>query len=226
MTVDQAFDESAAYYDAWVRKAIPNYDELFAVAVDLIPFSASESVDVLDLGAGTGLFSWHVLKKLPIAQFVLVDLATRLLRIARSRFREYPDQFQFVKRDYRYLAYAQQFDLVISSISIHHLDDGEKQELFGNIFSTLRPRGMFINVDQIKGPSPHMQELYWSNWLKAVQQMGATEDEIRNSVQRRKKFDRDALLVDQLQWLASAGFVDVDCVYKNWFVGVFVAAKP
>ena len=226
MTIDQAFDQTAAYYDRWVRKALPNYDELFATATELIPFSPEEPIDVLDLGAGTGLFSWHVLGKLPKARFVLVDLAPKLLTIARSRFRDKTGQFQFVEADYRHLEYTRQFDLVISSISIHHVEDREKLSLFDAIYGALRTDGLFLNVDQIKAPTTRLQALYWSNWLKVVRRRGASEDEIQNSIQRRKTYDRDALLVDQLRWLENAGFADVDCVYKNWFVGVFCAFKP
>jgi tRNA (cmo5U34)-methyltransferase len=226
VTVDQAFDQAAAYYDDWVRKALPNYDELFVAATELIPFSADEAVDVLDLGAGTGLFSWHVLQKLPGARFVLVDLATRLLAIAQSRFRDNADQFQFVEGDYQHLDFSRQFDLAISSISVHHLDDSEKQTLFGRIHNALRSGGLFINVDQVKAPTTKLQELYWSNWLKGVRERGGSEEEIRSSIRRRKEFDNDALLVDQLRWLENAGFADVDCIYKNWFVGVFCAFRP
>jgi tRNA (cmo5U34)-methyltransferase len=58
-----------------------------------------------------------------------------------------------------------------------------------------------------------------------VRRKGAAEQRIRESIQRRKVYDQDALLVDKLKWLGEAGFVDVDCVYKNYFIGVFVATK-
>jgi hypothetical protein len=33
------------------------------------------------------------------------------------------------------------------------------------------------------------------------------------------------LLADQINWLKQAGFSDVDVVYKNFFLGVFLAIK-
>ena len=57
MTIGQTFDESVEYYDAWVKIAIPSYDEIFSIAKKLIPFATHDRIEVLDLGAGTGLFS-------------------------------------------------------------------------------------------------------------------------------------------------------------------------
>ena len=57
MSIDDAFNKSAEYYDEWIRKAVPGYDELFAAALELIPFRPEEPVNVLDLGAGAGLLS-------------------------------------------------------------------------------------------------------------------------------------------------------------------------
>jgi tRNA (cmo5U34)-methyltransferase len=42
---------------------------------------------------------------------------------------------------------------------------------------------------------------------------------------RRCAFDKDALLDDQLLWLWEAGFTDVDCVYRNFKMGVFLGVK-
>ena len=36
--------------------------------------------------------------------------------------------------------------------------------------------------------------------------------------------DRDAGLFEQLSWLEQAGF-DADCIYKHYFVAVFLALK-
>jgi tRNA (cmo5U34)-methyltransferase len=148
-----------------------------------------------------------------------------MLRVAQERFRLQHLQFKYVVGNYRTLKAAQEFDLVISSLSIHHLMDGEKIELFRTIHQLLRKTGVFINIDQVRGETTYLRDLYWSHWLTQVKRVEPSEERIRESINRRTTYDRDALLVDQLQWLKEAGFVNVDCVYKNYFVGVFFACK-
>ena len=225
MAIDKAFNETVEYYDSWIRKAVPGYDDMFAIAGELLPFAADAAIDVLDLGAGTGLFASHVLERRPQGRFVLYDVAARMLDVARERFSAYPGRFRYVVDDYRNLGDVGSFDLVISSLSIHHLADQEKKELCGRIYAVLRAGGMFINIDQIKGPTPALQELYFKTWLAKVRQAGASEDELQGGIERRLAFDREATLADQLRWLEEAGFADVDCIYKNYLMGLFIGIK-
>ncbi|MBN1267762.1 MAG: class I SAM-dependent methyltransferase [Anaerolineales bacterium] len=208
-----------------MKKALPNYADIFNTAVSLIPFDTSKEIDVLDLGAGTGLFSKHVLDKYLRANFVLYDVAEKMLEVAQERFRQQPRQFKVIVGDYRELQVNQEFDLVISSLSIHHLTDEEKARLFCSVYDLLRKDGVFINIDQIRGETAYLRDLYWENWLARVRRVEASEERIQESINRRTKYDRDAPLWHQLQWLKEAGFVNVDCVYKNYFVGVFFASK-
>jgi len=224
-TIAQAFDDSVAYYDDWMRVALPSYDGIFAAALEQIPFEKSVQIRVLDLGAGTGLFSWQVLEEYPAAMFTLCDLAPKMLEIARGRFAVYPDQFTYRVEDYRQMFTDQKFDLVISSLSIHHLSDEDKRTLFVHIHSLLDDGGLFINIDQIWGPTEYWQTYYWDQWLEKVRCSGASEEQIEASIQRRKTYDREASLADQLEWLGQAGFSQVDCVYKHAFIGVFCAFK-
>jgi tRNA (cmo5U34)-methyltransferase len=168
MTIDAAFNATVAYYDDWMTKALPNYSDLFGSAMALLPFKPEAALEVLDLGAGTGLFSKHVLGKYPHARFVLVDLADKMLDVARQRFGDGSDQFQYVVADYRTLEGQAEYDLVISSLSIHHLEDADKQALFGSIYSILRKGGIFVNVDQIRGETAYLRELYWNHYLEQV----------------------------------------------------------
>jgi tRNA (cmo5U34)-methyltransferase len=225
MTIDEAFNASIEYYDDWMMKALPNYMDIFNTALELMPFEPSASIKILDLGAGTGLFSKHVLEKYPKASFVLYDLAEKMLGVARERFGNNPQQFKYILGDYRKIQGKDEYDLVISSLSIHHLEDKEKFELFGSIYKLLRKGGIFINIDQIRGDTHYLGDLYWNHWLEQVRRAGFTEERIQESINRRIPYDRDALLVDQLQWLKSNGFKNVDCIYKNFFVGVFLAIK-
>jgi tRNA (cmo5U34)-methyltransferase len=225
MTIGDAFDAAVGYYDDWIRKALPGYDELFSTATSLIPFESDREFDVLDLGAGTGLFSKHVFEAFPRARFTLVDVAEKLLDSARLRFAELPGQFAYVTADYRSIEPPPQYDVVVSSLSIHHLTDEEKQDLFRRVHRLVREGGVFLNVDQIRAESLQMEELYRVRWLEHVRREGASERQVAESLERRRVFDHDALLGDQLKWLREAGFTSADCVYKNWFVGVFLAVR-
>jgi tRNA (cmo5U34)-methyltransferase len=131
----------------------------------------------------------------------------------------------YVAGDYRSFNEQESYDLVISSLSIHHLSDPEKQELFRHIFQALKPGGIFLNMDQIKGPTPALQETYCRKWEEITRINGATEDEILGGVERRRLYDREATLENQLQWLREAGFREADCVYKKWLMGLFYARK-
>lgn len=225
MTIDKAFDQTVAYYDDWMRRALPSYHDLFGVATRVMPFETDAPIRVLDLGAGTGLFSEHVLGRYPNGTFVLYDLAAKMLAVAKERFDRHREQFEFVIEDYRELQAVDSFDLVISSLSIHHLTHEDKRALFHQIYGALKDGGAFVHIDQVRGETPYLQRLYWEMWLQKVRESGAPEEQIQESIGRRQTYDIDALLADQIQWLKEAGFANVDCVYKHTFVGVFLAMK-
>jgi tRNA (cmo5U34)-methyltransferase len=220
----QAFDEAAPDYDSWVRKALPTYEELFNVATEVVPLERGEEICVADLGAGSGLFSARLLKAFPKARFELFDASTEMLDRARKRFASRDNQFSFNVLDMTSFHSTSRFDAVVSSLAIHHLEHDQKRELFRQIWLALRPGGVFVNVDQVRGDSG-FSNLYWDAWLRKVREAGAPESQIQASIARRREFDRDASLSDQLSWLQSVGF-EADCIYKHYFVAVFLAIKP
>ncbi len=222
-SVEQAFSQAAPEYDIWVKQALPAYDELFSTAVEIIPFAHDRPITVADLGAGSGLFAAHVQAVYPKASFTLVDASSEMLDLARKRFQHRTESFTFVEKRLEDFADTERFDVVISSLAIHHLENADKRSLFKRIFAALRPGGAFINVDQIMGQPP-FDRLYWETWLDKVRVAGASEAKIQTSINRRREFDRDASLSDQLRWLKEAGFA-ADCIYKHYFVAVFLALK-
>ena len=50
MTIGQAFDQSVEYYDNWMKLALPSYDEIFSVAIELIPFDESDAIEIFRFG--------------------------------------------------------------------------------------------------------------------------------------------------------------------------------
>ena len=215
------------YYDDWIKKAISCYHDIFSIATEIIPFSRNSKIRVLDLGAGTGLFSKFIIAKYPYAKFILYDVAYKMLMVAKERFKNKSNQFKFIIDDYKNLKTKKigDFDLVISSLSIHHLDNFEKKRLFNDSYKILNNNGIFINIDEIKGETKYIQKLYWNKWLEKIKKNGITEKQIKASIQRRKKYDKESTLIEQIKWMNDSGFSNVDCIYKNYFIGVFFGIK-
>ncbi|WP_341280371.1 class I SAM-dependent methyltransferase [Paenibacillus sp. FSL H8-0537] len=87
---------------------------------------------ILDLGAGTGLFAAFVRQKYPQAEFTLIDLSEEMMKVARLRF-EGSEQVEYISADYTNYNFEHKYDIVISSLSIHHLTHEAKQGLFHKV---------------------------------------------------------------------------------------------
>lgn len=73
--VKTAFDEAAQTYDRARRQLIPCFDDFYGTALALIPHQPQANFRVLDLGAGTGLLSFLVARKFPMARITLLDIS-------------------------------------------------------------------------------------------------------------------------------------------------------
>lgn len=127
------------------KQLIPCFEEFYGVALSLVE-SINTSPKILDLGAGTGLFSSMVYQKYPNSQITLVDLSEKMLEEARERFHQL-DNVQYVVGDYSNLTFSQSYDIVISSLSIHHLTHTAKRQLFSTVYQLLDDGGIFVNAD-------------------------------------------------------------------------------
>ncbi|MBD1924424.1 class I SAM-dependent methyltransferase [Microcoleus sp. FACHB-831] len=225
MNIQQAFNAAAADYDKLRRTLIPCFDDFYRTAVEVIPSERNAPLKVLDLGAGTGLYSGMVQAVFPNAEFTLIDLATEMLEKAIARFSHMGKYPKILIDDYLETDLESDYDLVISGLSIHHLSDPDKQRLYQRIYHTLTPGGMFVNAEQVLGKTPHLEKQYRQQWLDSIRALGISEEDLSAAL-KRMEYDRMAPLGSQLDWLEAAGFQDVDCWYKNFSFAVFGGRRP
>lgn len=221
-SVIKLFDANAKDYDRQRRGLIPCFDDFYGMALSLVECGNS-SPCILDLGAGTGLFSSMVLLKYPEARLTLMDLSDSMLQEARRRFHGAPN-VDYITGDYSSYPFTQTYDAVVSSLSIHHLTHPEKRQLFATIHRLLNEGGIFVNADQVKGHTDQADVYYRRRWLEEIRASGLPEEAIQASIERRS-LDINATAADQMQWMEAAGFEDVDCMYKYLDFAVFYGKK-
>lgn len=224
MSLRKVYDKGAKDYDLARRQLIPCFDDFYGTALELIPFQTTDCIKVLDLGAGTGLFSALVAERYTNAEFTLYDLSPEMLEEAKKRFENGNAKVEYVVKDYATESIDGEFDLIISALSIHHLTDAEKEALFQRLHHGLADNGCFINADQALGETPFIEEIYRSVWLKQVRGEGVAEASLTAALERMKE-DKMSTLSLQLEWLRNANFSAVNCWYQNFSFVVYSGKK-
>jgi tRNA (cmo5U34)-methyltransferase len=214
------FDATASTYDRDRSLLIPGCDAFYRWAVALIPRGAKT---ILDLGAGSGLLSVLVRNRFPDAQIHLVDFSGAMLDLARERMSG-DANVAFQQADYLVDPLPKEMCAVVSSLSIHHLEDEGKREIFRRAYGVLKPNGVFVNAEQVAGPTAELEARYKAEWLAQVRAAGASEQQVADSLFRQEQ-DRCSPVARQLAWMRDAGFADADCWYKEGRFAVMAGTK-
>ena len=222
--VRAAFDRTAHDYDRSRRQLVPCFDDFYGAALELLPFPPDAAPRILDLGAGTGLLSALIRDRWPNAELTLVDIAPKMLELARGRFDAADSRVQFELADLSTLVFEREYDAVVSALAIHHLTDEHKADLFKRVYGALAPGGVFVNAEQILGETVAIDKGFWDTWDREARALGATDADIEDAWLRMAE-DRCATVEAQLGWLRDAGFRDVDCWYKWHALAVYAGTK-
>ena len=219
--VKSAFDKAAESYDKNRTKIIPLMEIFYNTAVELT--NKFENPRILDLGAGTGLLTQLLYEKHPESEFTLFDLSEEMLNVAKERFSDLIN-FQYILGDYLATDFNGKYDIIISSLSIHHLTSKEKQTLYKKIYEHLNPKGVFINADKVLGNTDKTEEMYISRENEFLENQDITPEE-RNIVYERRKLDIPSTLEDNLKWFKDIGFINCDVFFKYYHYLVMYAEK-
>lgn len=219
-----AFDRHARDYDAARRMLVPCFDDFYGAAMAGIPFPADAPLTIVDIGAGSGLMADMALQRWPRARAILIDLSAEMLDEARRRLASHGGRVEFHIADYVMQPLPTGIDVALSALSIHHVVDADKKRLFARVFEALTPGGVFVNAEQVLGPTPAIERRYRRMWEEMARARGAGDDDIA-AAKARMIHDQAATLADQMGWLADAGFVEVDCQFKQYAFAVYGGCK-
>jgi tRNA (cmo5U34)-methyltransferase len=136
-----------ASYTAEIVANVPHYRDFQAAVA-----AATSGLDVrsiLDLGMGTGETSAAVLKVHPQARVTGLDASPQMLDVARGRLAP-GNVASLVVGKLQDPLPSGDFDLVVSSLAVHHLRARQKRDLFTRVRERLAPGGCFVLADVIR----------------------------------------------------------------------------
>jgi tRNA (cmo5U34)-methyltransferase len=226
-SVGAFFDQVSDDYDESIRKAIPPYRDMLQALLGYCFLAPEKPLRILELGCGTGNLSILLQALFPSAHLTLVDLSSDMLKLAAPKLGGETERLQLLQAGFMDVNFGDEaFDLVISSMALHHLKDNEKPVLYHRIFQWLQPGGLFRCADETLGvpESVHLENIRL--WELQAKQNGATEADILLWSDHAQQYDHYASLGAHFQWLAASGFQDIDAYWRNLMWTVFGASKP
>ncbi|MEA2705650.1 MAG: tRNA (cmo5U34)-methyltransferase [Gemmatimonadaceae bacterium] len=211
-------------YDSLIRRAVPRYEEMIAGLLEYLPH---DTRSLVELGCGTGNLSLELLAKFPRGTLSFVDASPEMIALTRSRIDKAigptNPPIAFLVQRFEELELPEgPVDLVVSSISLHHVED--KAGLYSRVRSCLNLGGRFCFADQLRGEPESNHRLNWERWLDHCREPGhCTPGEIESLVEHATAHDHYTTVSDHLVLLSKAGFSEMDCVWRNGMWGIVTA---
>lgn len=223
--IKQNFEADAKEYDDNIIKLIPFYPQMLDALIGSISYNNDYKIRILDLGCGTGTISKRISEKYPNSDITCVDIASNMIEIAKFKLQNHPLK-RFKIGDFSNISFNAKYDVVVSSLALHHLvDDNQKRDFYSTIYNILNDGGQFFNADIVLGSSTHLQTQNIDKWVEFMKQ-SVSEEEVKNKwISRYHEEDKPAKLINQLEWLQEIGFVDVDVVWKYYNFAVYGGSK-
>lgn len=191
------FEWDPETYLALMAEEIPDYPRLQTEVAAAAATGAPRSI--LDLGVGSGLTAQRVLEALPEAELLGIDASSEMLSAAKSTLDPERTRLQLGRLEESLPKGP--FDLVMSTLSVHHLDGPGKADLFVRIASVLEPGGRFVLGDLVV-PADPADVVTPIDWID----------------------DTPSSLDEQLTWLAEAGLT-THVHWQHQDLAVVVAEK-
>ncbi len=208
-------------YDVAIRRFIPGYESMLAVAAEAV--SAVEPALVIDLGAGTGALSEALLERRGVGHVELLDVDPEMLDQSRERLERFGERVRFTLRSY--FEPLEASDAFAASLSLHHIPTIEKKSAFyRSVFGALRSGGVFVNGDVNMPVDDGERQRLYRYWADHMVASGIQEDRAWQYFEEWSEEDTYLPLEAELAALSRVGF-EAERGWHDGPVGVVAARK-
>ncbi|RLI45092.1 class I SAM-dependent methyltransferase [Candidatus Bathyarchaeota archaeon] len=210
------FDARVEGYDEHMFSSIEDYASFYRKVAEPLPYT-NEHIEVLDLGAGTGIELEFIFAKAPNVRITVVDLSETMLNKLVKKYEVHRSQIRIIVDSFLTLKVKpHSFDFVVSVMSLHHLVPTQKTTLYRKLRRTLVLAGAYVEGDYVVSVEEE------SRLLKEYQ---ALKKEFSLLDEGLYHIDIPFSEETQIRALNDAGFDKVQVLFRTFRSNV-VVAKP
>ena len=223
--IAEYFDRHAERYDELVSTVDFQLNDAYQYLADYVLHSTRDrdTRRILELGTGTGKLTKFLLESGENVVVTGVDSSAQMLEQAAANLREHEDRLSLVRGEFPDSIPDAEYDCVVSAIALSFYPI-DYVALFRKVHRLLRKGGLFVYAANV------------------AQNVSSVDDILTKMLTEKITINKE-----QLQWLKSirgetdiyqvpgewhpaqlrqGGFMDVDCIYLRYKLGIFSGAKP
>ena len=224
-TIKEHFETEAFEFDSHIVRIIPYYEQMITALIDSVHFEQLAAIRIIDLGCGTGTVAKQLGDKFPNSTIVCLDIASKMIEIAKYKLSGRKNT-EFIVGDFSNIDFKEPFDVVVSSLALHHIQtDEEKKEFYKEIYAILKKSGQFLNADVVLATTDYQQNINMNRWIDYMNKSVPMDEIQQRWLPAHKTEDRPSKLIDQLKWLDEIGFETVDVIWKYYNFSVYGGTK-
>jgi tRNA (cmo5U34)-methyltransferase len=210
----------------------PRREEIADAFCDLLPAEPDDTFTGVELGTGEGWLCEAILRRYPNARMIGLDGSETMLAETRQRLAPFEGRFELqtfrLEKPGWIDALPGDLCCVVSSLVVHHLDGSGKADLFRRLHAKLAPGGALLICDLVEPASRWSQRHLAAAWNADVErqsrELAGDDTAWRQFVEDEwnmyafpveDDIDHPSTTVEQLRWLADAGFEGIDVFWAR-----------
>ena len=223
-----------------VRGGIPMATTQIELILRLIHAWKPDPETIVDLGCGDGILGRYILEYWPGSKGIFIDYSEPMLQAAREKGKPFKSRTTYYLLDFGDRKWKDSFrkyhpvDVVVSGFSIHHLEDDKKLQVYRDIFSILKPGGIFLNLEHVASQDTRLEKMFDEVFIDGLFEFHQNNNSSLNRQEISDKYynredkilNKLTLVESQCQWLREIGFQNVDCYFKLFEIALFGGCKP
>ena len=199
------FNKRADTYEDHMKETVECFAEYYKDISRPIK-ETKENIAILDLGCGTGLELEGIFEKAPNSKITGIDMSEEMMSKLKEKYKNKLENISLIKDSYLTLPFEKEnYEYVISCMTMHHFVKGEKLELYKKIKQALKPGGKYVEGDYVVSKEEEIECL--DRYYDLMNSLNEEEKELYH-------IDIPFTIETQKELLKEAGFINIEVIWQ------------